>query len=60
MEELVYAGTKLSHSSAASPQISTKKWRAPQPQKTAGQALPPPPVTALRTLPQRQGPNPPQ
>ncbi len=29
MEELVYAGTKLSHSFAASPQISTKKWRAP-------------------------------
>ncbi len=29
MEELVYAGTKLSHSFAASPQISTKKRRAP-------------------------------
>ncbi len=55
MEELVYAGTKLS----ASPQISTKKWRAPQPPKTAGSALPPPPVRALRPLPQRQGPNPP-
>ncbi len=27
MEELVYAGIKLSHSSAASPQISTKKRR---------------------------------
>ncbi len=55
MEELVYAGTKLS----ASPQISTKKRRAPQPPKTAGSALPPPPVRALRPLPQRQGPNPP-
>ncbi len=55
MEELVYAGTKLS----ASPQISTKKRRAPQPQKTAGSALPPPPVRALRPLPQRKGPNPP-
>ncbi len=54
MEELVYAGTKLS----ASPQISTKKRRAPQPPKTAGPALPPP-VRALRPLPQRQGPNPP-
>jgi hypothetical protein len=61
MEELVYAGTKLSHSFAASPQISTKKRRAPQPPKTAGPALPPPPppVRALRPLPQRQGPNPP-
>ncbi len=55
MEELVYAGTKLS----ASPQISTKKRRAPQPLKTAGSALPPPPVRALRPLPQRKGPNPP-
>ncbi len=36
MEELVYAGTKLS----ASPQISTKKRQAPQPPKTAGSALP--------------------
>ncbi len=54
MEELVYAGTKLS----ASPQISTKKRRAPQPPKTAGPALPPP-VRALRPLPQCQGPNPP-
>ncbi len=55
MEELVYAGTKLS----ASPQISTKKRRAPQPPKTAGSALPPPPVRAFRPLPQRKGPNPP-
>ncbi len=55
MEELVYAGTKLS----ASPQISTKKRRAPQLPKTAGSALPPPPVRALRPLPQRKGPNPP-
>ncbi len=55
MEELVYAGTKLS----ASPQISTKKRRAPQPPKTAGSALPPPPVRALRPLPQRKGSNPP-
>ncbi len=55
MEELVYAGTKLS----ASPQISTKKRLAPQPPKTAGSALPPPPVRALRPLPQRKGPNPP-
>ncbi len=55
MEELVYAGTKLS----ASLQISTKKRRAPQPPKTAGSALPPPPVRALRPLPQRKGPNPP-
>ncbi len=39
MEELVYAGTKLSHSFAASPQISTKKRRAPQPPTTAGPAL---------------------
>ncbi len=46
MEELVYAGTKLS----ASPQISTKKRRAPQTPKTAGSALQP--------LPQRQGPKP--
>ncbi len=50
----MYAGTKHS----ASPQISTKKRRAPQPPKTAGPALPPP-VRALRPLPQRQGPNPP-
>ncbi len=55
MEELVYAGTKLS----TSPQISTKKRRAPQPPKTAGSALPPPPVRALQPLPQRKGPNPP-
>ncbi len=55
MEELVYAGTKLS----ASPQISTKKRQAPQPPKTAGSVLPPPPVRALQPLPQRQGPNPP-
>ncbi len=44
--KLVYAGTNLSHSFAASPQISTKKRRAPQPPKTAGPALPPP-VRAL-------------
>ncbi len=31
----------------------------PQPPKTAGSALPPPPVRALRPLPQRKGPNPP-
>ncbi len=55
MEELVYAGTKLSHSFAASPQMSTKKRRAPQPPKPAGPALPPPPVRALRPLPKRQG-----
>ncbi len=54
MEELVYAGTKLS----TSPQISTKKRRAPRPPKTAGSALLPPPVRALRPLPQRKGPNP--
>ncbi len=60
MEELVYARTKLSHFFASSPQISTKKRRAPQPPKTAGPALPPPPVRALRPLPQCQGPNPPQ
>ncbi len=59
MEELVYAGTKVSHSFAASPHISTKKRRAPQPPKTAGPALPPPPVRALRPLSQCQGPNPP-
>uniref|UniRef100_A0A8C1XMT9 SGNH hydrolase-type esterase domain-containing protein n=1 Tax=Cyprinus carpio TaxID=7962 RepID=A0A8C1XMT9_CYPCA len=55
MEELVYAGAKLSHSFAASPQISTKKRRAPQPPKPVGPA----PVGTLRPLPQRQGPNPP-
>ncbi len=54
MEELVYAGTKLS----ASPQISTKKRRAPQTPKTAGSALRLL-LRALRPLPQRQGPNPP-
>uniref|UniRef100_A0A9J8ALC7 SGNH hydrolase-type esterase domain-containing protein n=1 Tax=Cyprinus carpio carpio TaxID=630221 RepID=A0A9J8ALC7_CYPCA len=43
MEELVYAGTKLSHSFSASPQISTKKRRAPQPPKPVGPA----PVRAL-------------
>ncbi|KAL0153594.1 hypothetical protein M9458_051074, partial [Cirrhinus mrigala] len=59
MEELVYAGTRLSHSFAASPQISTKKRRAPQPAKPVGPARPPPPSRALRPLPQRQGPNPP-
>ncbi|XDV11244.1 hypothetical protein PO909_000230, partial [Leuciscus waleckii] len=59
MEELVYAGTKLSHSFAASPQIPTKKRHAPQPPKPAGPARPPPPVRALRPLPQRQGPHPP-
>ncbi len=53
MEELVYAGTKLSHSFAASPQISTKIRRPMDP------AHPPPPVRALQPLPQRQGPNPP-
>ncbi len=55
IEEMVYAGTKLS----ATPQISTKKQRDPEPPKTAGSALPPPPVRALRPLPQRKGPNPP-
>ncbi|CAM4728520.1 unnamed protein product [Leuciscus chuanchicus] len=60
MEELVHAGTRLSHSFAASPQISTKKRRAPQPPKPAGPAHPPPAsVRALRPLPQRQGPHPP-
>ncbi|XP_073721385.1 uncharacterized protein [Misgurnus anguillicaudatus] len=56
MEKLVFAGTKLSHSIAASPQISTKKRRAPQPPKPSGPARPPPPSErALRPLPQRQG-----
>ncbi|CAM4549405.1 unnamed protein product [Leuciscus chuanchicus] len=60
MEELVHAGTRLSHSFAASPQISTKKRRAPLPPKPAGPAHPPPAsVRALRPLPQRQGPHPP-
>ncbi|KAL0147979.1 hypothetical protein M9458_056706 [Cirrhinus mrigala] len=59
MEELVYAGTRLSHSFPASPQISTKKRWAPQPPKPVGPACPPPPSRALRLLPQRQGPNPP-
>ncbi|KAL1279937.1 hypothetical protein QQF64_014537 [Cirrhinus molitorella] len=59
MEELIYAGTRLSHFFAASPQISTKKRRAPQPPKPVGPARPSPPVRALRPLPQRQGPNPP-
>ncbi|KAL0200741.1 hypothetical protein M9458_003928, partial [Cirrhinus mrigala] len=58
MEELVYAGTRLSHSFAASPQIS-KKQRAPKPPKPVGPARPPPPSRALRPLPQGQGPNPP-
>ncbi|KAL0150386.1 hypothetical protein M9458_054203, partial [Cirrhinus mrigala] len=57
MEELVYAGTRLSHSFAASPQISNKKRRAPQSPKPVGPARPPPPLRALRPLPQRQGPN---
>ncbi len=55
----LYTGIKLSHSSAASPQIPTKKRQGPQPPKPVGPALPPPPVRALRPLPQRQGPNPP-
>ncbi|KAL0148411.1 hypothetical protein M9458_056311 [Cirrhinus mrigala] len=59
MEELVYAGTRLSHSFAASPQISTKKRRAPQPPKPVGPAHPPPSSRALQPLPQRQSPNPP-
>lgn len=60
MEELVYAGTKLSHSFAASPQISSKKRQAPKPPKPAGKARPPPrPVRALRPLPQRKGSHPP-
>ncbi|CAM4675085.1 unnamed protein product [Leuciscus chuanchicus] len=60
MEELVHAGTRLSHSFAASPQIPTKKRQAPLPPKPAGPARPhPPPVRALRPLPQRQGPHPP-
>ncbi|KAL0161231.1 hypothetical protein M9458_044956, partial [Cirrhinus mrigala] len=59
MEELVYAGTRLSHSFAASPQISTKKRQVPQPPKPVGPARPPPPPRALQPLPQRQGPNPP-
>ncbi|XDV28892.1 hypothetical protein PO909_032088, partial [Leuciscus waleckii] len=37
IEELVYAGTELPLSSAASPQISTKKRQAPQPPKPACQ-----------------------
>ncbi|CAM4419944.1 unnamed protein product [Leuciscus chuanchicus] len=60
MEELVYVGTKLSHSFAASPQISTKKRQAPQPPKPAGPSHPSPAsVRALRPLPQHQGPHPP-
>ncbi|XP_073792157.1 uncharacterized protein [Danio rerio] len=48
MEELVYAGTKLSHSIAASPQLPTKKRPAPQPPMSQ-------PGRALRS--HRQGPN---
>ncbi len=39
------------------PRYHLKQRRAPQPPKTAGPALPPSPVRALRTLPQRQGPD---
>ncbi|XP_016400027.1 leiomodin-2-like [Sinocyclocheilus rhinocerous] len=60
MEELVHAGTKLSHSIAAGPKISTKKRRAPQPPQPLGPACTPPPlVITLQPLPQHQGPHPP-
>ncbi|XDV41134.1 hypothetical protein PO909_010052 [Leuciscus waleckii] len=61
MEELVHAGTRLSHSFAASPQIPTKKRQAPQTPRPARRARPPPPpVRALQPLrPKRQGPHPP-
>ncbi|KAG1973105.1 hypothetical protein F2P79_000690 [Pimephales promelas] len=60
MEQLVSAGTKLSHSFAASPQIPTKKRQAPKPPKLSGPARPPPPKPrVLRPLPQRQGSQPP-
>jgi len=42
MEQLVYAGTKLSHSFAASPQIPTKKRQAPQTTKACGHSWPSP------------------
>ncbi len=42
------------------PRYQQKNCGPPQPPKTAGQALLPPPVRAFRPLPQRQGPNPPQ
>ncbi len=48
----------LGPNSLQAPRYQQKKRRAPQPPKTAGPALPPP-VRALRPLPQRQGPNPP-
>ncbi|CAM4568557.1 unnamed protein product [Leuciscus chuanchicus] len=43
MEELVHAGTRLSHSFAASPQIPTKKRQAPQTPRPARRARPPAP-----------------
>ncbi|XP_067272676.1 major histocompatibility complex class I-related gene protein-like [Pseudorasbora parva] len=54
MEELIFVGTRLSHSIAASPQKSTKKRRAPQPPKPVGPAPPPPGGTpsSLNTLEQ--------
>lgn len=59
MEELVYAGTKLSHSIAASPQLSTRKRQAPQPPKPVGPVPPPRPMRALRSQTQRQDTHPP-
>ncbi len=46
--------------SLQAPRYQQKKRQAPQLPKTADQALPPRPVRALRPLPQRQCPNPPQ
>ena len=54
MVELVYAWTKLSHSFAASPQMSTRKQQGPKTSKPGGPA----PVRALRPLQQQQAPNP--
>ncbi len=45
--------------SLQAPIYQLKKRRAPQPPKTAGPALPLPPVRALQPLPQRQGAKPP-
>ncbi len=48
----------LGPNSLQAPRYQLKKRRAPQPPKTAGSALPPPPVRALRPAATMPGPKP--
>ncbi len=58
MEELMFAGTKLSHFFAANPKISTKKWQAPPTTKNSRPSSPSSSCESSPTAATMPGPKP--